>query len=230
MATSSFASLWSNREGQSQWLSFSIFLPTNENFLLLSRKNVTRKLMVILAVLLGFHLFMVFMRFGLGHLSLHGMISMFYFDDERNLPTLFSGVLILLCAVLLWHVAQFEVRRQGSLSFYWKALFAVTLFLFFDKVFSIHEIANHNRFKDIWPEGDGYSYYAWVVPYFFLATAVLMFFLKFLLKLPPKSRTKFLIAGGMYAGGAFGLESVGGKYQHAFGSDLNYALIISVEE
>jgi hypothetical protein len=198
--------------------------------LVLTPKNVTRKLLTCVAVLLVFHLITLYLRFGLGHLSLHGMIPMFNFDDERNVPTLFSGFLILLCAVVLWQVSQAEVQRGGKLSFYWKALFVVTMFLFFDEVFSIHEIANNKRFKHVWPEGDGYFHFAWVVPYFFLATAVLLFFIKFLLKLPARTRVQFLIAGGLYAGGALGMELLGGKYQHTYGIDLNYFLIITIEE
>jgi hypothetical protein len=158
------------------------------------------------------------------------MIPMFSFDDERNVPTLYSGILILLCAILLWKVSQSEDQRGTGLSFYWKALCAVTIFLFFDEMFSIHEIANHKKFQHVWPEGDGFFHFAWVVPYFFLGSAVLLFFIKFLLKLPFNTRIQFLSAGLIYAGGALGMELLGGKYMHANGFNLNYFLIITIEE
>jgi hypothetical protein len=198
--------------------------------LLLTSKIITRKLLIGVSVLLVFHLLTLFVKFGLGHLSFHGMIIMFSFDDERNVPTLYSGILILLCAVMLWKVARSQRELESGLSFYWKALCAVTIFLFFDEAFSIHEIANHKMFKGIWPEGNGYFHFAWVIPYFFLGTAVLLFFSRFLMRLPYKTRVQFISAGLIYAGGALGMELLGGKYKSSYGLNLNYFLIITVEE
>ena len=198
--------------------------------MLLTRKIITRKLLIGVSVLLVFHLITLYVQFGLGHLSLHGMISMFSFDDERNVPTLYSGILILLCAVMLWKVSGVKDELQSGLSFYWKALCAVTIFLFLDEMFSIHEIANHKKFKGFWPEGNGFFHFAWVVPYFFLGTAVLLFFIRFLMKLPYVTRIQFITAGIIYAGGALGMELLGGKYKHSYGLNLNYFLIITIEE
>jgi hypothetical protein len=196
----------------------------------LTPKTVTRKLLIGVFVLLVCHFLVLYARFGRGHLSLHGFIVMFNLDDERNVPTLFSGFLIFLCVAMLWKVAKSESKIQSKLTFYWKALCAVTIFLFFDEMFSIHEIANHKSFKNIWPAGDGFFHFAWVVPYFFLGTAALLFFTRFLMQLPAITRFEFITAGIIYAGGALGMELVGGKYNSVHGFNLNYFLIIAVEE
>lgn len=198
--------------------------------LLLTPKLITRKLLIGASVLLALHLITLFLRFGLGHLSLHGMIPMFSFDDERNIPTLYSGFLILLCGLFLWKISKTSTEHENGLSFYWKALSVITIFLFFDEMFSIHEIANHKSFRGIWPKGNGFFYFAWVVPYFFLATGTLLFFIRFLLRLPFATRIRFVLAGLTYAGGALGMELLGGKYQDSFGINLNYYLIITIEE
>lgn len=198
--------------------------------MILTPKIITRKLLFAIGLLLICHLFVLYLRFGLGHLTLHGMISMFNFDDERNLPTLFSGLLILSCAVTLWRVSKTKTENQAGLTFYWKALSAFTLFLFLDEIFSIHEIANHKMFKDIWPYGDGFFYFAWVVPYLFLVGVAFLFFIKFLMKLPAATRIQFITAGAIYAGGALGMELIGGKYHHHNGPNVYYFVIITIEE
>ena len=181
-------------------------------------------------MLLVLHLTVLYLRFGRGHITLHGTIPMFNFDEERNIPTLYSGILILLCTIMLWKVSRSAGEVRNGLSFYWKALCAVTIFLFLDEMFGIHEIANRKQFRDLYPDGDGYLYFPWVLPYFFLGTAVLLFFVRFLLKLPYTTRLQFITAGIIYAGGALGMELVGGKYQDSYGLNLNYFLIITIEE
>lgn len=62
--------------------------------------------------------------------------------------------------------------------------------------------------------------------------------LRFLVKLPGRTRLHFLTGGGLFLAGAIMMEMIGGDYWAAHGwavdgsdkADLHYALIVSVEE
>jgi hypothetical protein len=58
----------------------------------------------------------------------------------------------------------------------------------------------------------------------------LLIYFKFLLHLPPQTRRIFLLAAGLYVGGALGVELIHGHYLDLYGKDLVYALIAAVEE
>ena len=59
--------------------------------------------------------------------------------------------------------------------------------------------------------------YAWVVPGLVLVGAVFLLYARFLWRLPPRTRWRFLVAGGLYVGGALGMELLGGKLHTELG-------------
>lgn len=58
-----------------------------------------------------------------------------------------------------------------------------------------------------------------------------LFYLKFLLRLPAKTRFRFVLAATLYLGGCLGFEFIGGWYAEANGvQSLTYNLITTVEK
>lgn len=100
-----------------------------------------------------------------------------------------------------------------------------------DEAFSYHERLLgpfRNLLGDALPSA---FYYAWVVPAIVLVLLLALFFARFLMRLPAKTRHAFLLAGALYIGGSIGFEMIGGHYVASGGpEDLTYYLVTSAEE
>src|SRR5690606_3455097 len=98
-----------------------------------------------------------------------------------------------------------------------------------DEATGVHEVA-------IEPlrEGLGLSgvfHFAWVIPGMPLVALVGLAYLPFLLAQPGRTRLVFLVAGPLHAGGALGMELVGGKMLSLYGEgSLAYRIAFSTEE
>jgi hypothetical protein len=177
-----------------------------------------------------FHILVAAYRFAIGGAFSEWVYVLFCVDEERNVPTLYSAIVILICALMTRKISRSTDYVPANLAFYWKALSVMMFFLFVDEAFCVHELWNGRRFKNLWPEGNGFFKFAWVIPYVILVAAVGSFFIRFLLRLPRATRVQFIIAGCMYVFGALGMELVGSKYVTAFGFDFGYYLLVVIEE
>lgn len=191
------------------------------------RKILVLLLSVFLVLLLAHIVSMIFW-FALGHPSVFGFVQLFNFDDEVNFPSLFSGLCILLSSALLFLIAQIH-KNEGSSHLSWTFLAAIFLFLAVDEVASIHEMAIEPLRNNL--NATGVFYFAWILPYG-LATLILgVSYLRFLIALPNKTMKLFLTAGGLYVGGAIGMEMVSGRYAEVHGLyNFPYGLLITIEE
>ena len=150
-------------------------------------------------------------------------------DKEMSLPTFYSVYAIQACALLLGAIAYLvEVRRERYLR-HWQMLSLTFFYLSFDEALSLHE-------KAIKPIGDffdtsGVLHYAWVIPAAVLVAVFFLAYLKFLLALPAKIRSLFVIGGGVFVLGALGMEMVGGQFvmMGLYNSYL-YTLLVNCEE
>lgn len=143
----------------------------------------------------------------------------FDFNQEQNVPTFFSVVILLLATGLLFLVHAFrkQDRKDGRK---WLLLGCVFLFMALDESVQIHEyIANVVRPR-LPTDLRGFLYWAWVVPYGALVLAVGAYFLGFVLRLPILTRNLFLLSGAMFVSGAIGLELFEGYFYKLY--DLNH--------
>ncbi|MTI21385.1 hypothetical protein E1176_10170 [Fulvivirga sp. RKSG066] len=63
---------------------------------------------------------------------------LFDFDYERNIPTLFSSILLLIASALMWFIS-WECRYKASHYKHWMGLSFVFLFMTVDEFASLHE-------------------------------------------------------------------------------------------
>ena len=113
----------------------------------------------------------------------------------------------------------------------WAVLAFWFLGVAYDEAFRVHELLIVPFRQLLGNSNLGIFYFAWVIPGFALILALALFFLKFLLRLPASTRTKFILAAALYIGGSLGLELVGGSYAEVHGlENLTYNLIATVEE
>lgn len=134
-------------------------------------------------------------------------IAAFDLNREFSLPSIYSGAAILFCAALLALTASTE-KRRGNPFVGWAGMSAVFAFLALDEVFAIHEKLNDPLRAALHTSG-GVLRYAWVIPYLILAGVFAAVYLPFLLRLPARTRNRFVISGLVFVFGAVGCELVG---------------------
>jgi hypothetical protein len=77
----------------------------------------------------------------------------------------------------------------------------------------------------------GLLYYAWVIPAVIALLILSVVYLRFVLDLPRKTRTVFLIAAVLYVGGALGLEMFEGNLNEMGRyMDPTYVILVTIEE
>lgn len=134
-------------------------------------------------------------------------IAAFDLNRELSLPSVYSGCAILLCAGLLASAAAGE-RRRGKPFIGWAGMSGVFAFLAADETLALHEKLNDPLRAALHTSG-GVLHYAWVIPYLILAAGFAAVYLPFLLRLPARTRNRFVLAGIVFVFGAVGCELIG---------------------
>lgn len=191
--------------------------------------KVVRFLFFTTAVLVVLNLLAILVKFGGGYEQALGFVPGFSLDKEANIPTFFSGLILLLSGFLFGIIAWYRKRKQEGFVLHWGILSAVFVFMALDEVASFHE----NLILPIRSSLNlsGIFYYSWVVVGLLFLLAFAASYLKFFFSLSTTYRLGFFLAGFAYICGALGMELVGGYYAEHYGlENLPYALITTVEE
>ncbi len=194
----------------------------------IQNKDIFLKLVYFILLLLSANIIGIIIRLYFNHDYVHGLIPLFNFDAEKNIPTLYSSFTIIICSILLLVIALTH-KKRGSPYFLWIGLAVIFLFLSIDEIASIHE-----RLTDPVREtlnASGLLYFAWVIPYGIALVLFIAFYLKFLFALPKKIMILFIISGSLFVSGAIGFELLGGRYSELYGRDnLVYSVFYTCEE
>ncbi len=154
------------------------------------------------------------------------IIRFFDFNLENNVPTWFSVLILAFSALLLFVIYQHKKSNGVKAAYYWLVLGCIFVFLSLDECVQIHEeVANIMRPR-LGADVSGFLYWAWVVPYGIFVLTVIIFFLRFVLALPTKTRNLFFLSGFMYIGGALGLELLEGYFFKLYGLNHIYNRIL----
>lgn len=172
-----------------------------------------------------------FSRLALGYDYLKGFVPLFNLDAEGNIPTYFSVLLMLFAALLLAVIAVFYRKQKIPHVSKWAILSFGFLSMAFDEAFQVHERLI-SPFRTLLGDNNlGVFYFAWVIPGIALVIVFGLFFLRFLMHLPSRTRRRFLIAATLYIGGTIGFELIGGRYVELHGArNWMYIMIATVEE
>jgi hypothetical protein len=190
--------------------------------------QIFRKILYLLLLLLGANLLGIFSKLYLGHDQLYGLIPLFDFNTEKNIPTLYSAIALLTAGALLAFVASNYKRRKAPYML-WVGLSVIFIFLSVDEQASIHE-STGRVIKQV-STTSGALFYAWVIPYGIGLLVFFMIYARFTFRLPNPTRNLFLASGFIYVSGAMGLEMLGGiQFQISGTRNLIYALLYTCEE
>ena len=150
-------------------------------------------------------------------------------DQEINIPTCFSTLLLFLSAILLAVIASLQKNRTENYPFHWALLSVIFLYLSVDETAGLHELFNKPIKLNLNPSGAFEN--GWVIVAIPLVVLFGVVYLRFITHLPRKTRISFLLSGSIYIAGAIGFELIGAGYVSQHGIDnLTYAMIVTIEE
>lgn len=173
-----------------------------------------------------------FSKFVLGHDTLKWLVRLFYVDMEKNIPTFFSVLLLIFSSLLLAIITLINRKKRTVHVLKWAILSSGFMYLAYDEAFQVHEKLIKPIRILLGGDNLGVFYFAWVIPGIALVLVLALFFLRFMLHLPTKTRLSFLVAVILFIGGAIGVELIGGRYAELNGTqNLMYSMIIvTIEE
>lgn len=191
------------------------------------RKFLTYNL-ILIAILLAGNITGIIFKFGFNHDYVYGLVPLFNFDTETNIPTIYSAIALLFSSFLLFNIGHKNKLASAPYAA-WLALALIFIFLAIDETFIIHE----NLIVPVRESlgTSGLFFYAWVIPYGIGLLFFLLIFSKFLITLPKKSLIYFVASGTIFVTGAIGFELIGGQHAEIHGQvNVAYALITTTEE
>lgn len=180
------------------------------------------------AALIAAHLVLLAITVVTGRDYIFGLVPLFDLDVENNVPSFFSGSLLLLNGILIWLVAQLPFLSHHSRV--WYVLAGVFVFLSCDELFGVHEHLTR-PFREAL-RTSALLYYPWVIGYAVPVLTLIVWFIPSWRSLDAPARTRLVTAGVLYFMGAVVMELIGGAYDEAFGHDrtLAWGLLVAVEE
>lgn len=152
-------------------------------------------------------------------------------DGEYNVPALFSFLLLITASALLAFIALLERQRRTADAGKWAILSAGFLLMALDEAVSVHERLIEPLRVLLGGTHLGIFFFAWVIPAIGLVIVLGVFFLPFLLRLPRRAASAFVLAAGIYLGGALGIELFEGWWREQHGHrNAVYHVLVSLEE
>jgi len=171
------------------------------------------------------------MRFGFGFTSKSSLsfIRLFDLNEEANIPTWFSSIMLVSCSAMIALIGLAKRAIGDRWMRHWLALSVIFLLMSLDEIASIHE--RTSRLLHIIFELSPILTNAWVLLALPLLTLLLFLYARFLLYLPRRTLWLFLLSGAIYIGGVMGVEMFSGLMKYNYGTaDLRFALMTTLEE
>jgi len=152
-------------------------------------------------------------------------LDLFSVNAEETIPTWYATLLLFGAAVLLALIG----RAHSTDRRYWLGLAVIFLYLSVDEGAVIHEMLTDPLQAAF--DTSGYLEFAWLIAAIPLVLLVGLLYLRFVLRLPGRTRSLFIVAGGLYIGGAVVVEAFSAN-RYAIGGGVTYAYlaIASIEE
>lgn len=154
------------------------------------------------------------------------IIRWFDFNLESNVPTWFSVIILAFAAMLFFIIYMQKKSNNIKSAHYWLTLCFIFLFISLDESVQVHEEVAKILRPSVSNDMSGLLYWAWVIPYGIFAVAAAVYFMRFVLSLPAKTRNLFILAGGMYIFGALILEFAEGHLYVKYGLNHIYNRIL----
>ena len=164
----------------------------------------------------------------LGRADLEEFLIAVDVDAEANIPTWYSVITLLGCAVLLGAIASRVRKAGGRYAGHWRWLGILFVALSIDEMAELHE--HLGRLQSIW-DTHGIFYFAWVIPGAAFVAVVGLLYARFLAHLPARTRRRFVLSAVVYVTGVLGVEAISGWRAETMGmNNMTHSCIATVEE
>src|SRR5512142_3285394 len=132
---------------------------------LVVRRRVAVVLGASILVLLGLHLAVNVIRIVTGHGDMMGLLPLFDFWLEQNVPTLFSTLILVAASALLYYVHVLKRQQDPKATRHWQFLSWAFLYLAVDEFAELHEKLSKptQRITGFLP--GSFEHWGWVAPY-----------------------------------------------------------------
>ncbi|RDV15340.1 hypothetical protein DXT99_09780 [Pontibacter diazotrophicus] len=186
-----------------------------------------------LGALIGLCIFMAFVRgfyiYTTGNNTEDSLLMKFNMDFEQTLPTYVSTINLFIASALLALVSKFKRSIQDKYWLHWSILSFGFLFLSIDESISLHELLVDSVILDLFNISEQFHIGSSIL---ILSCAVIsiLFFSKFVLHLPNKTKVRFIISGVIFVFGAAGMEAIGGYILSDGYQKVAYNIGVIIEE
>ena len=151
------------------------------------------------------------------HRNLLGFVPFFYLDQEVGITTFFHVSILFMASVPLWFIYLYKKAHLDSYSTRWAILSLGFMLMAYDLATGLHRKltpvihsllgSSKNLFFHT-SNNLGIFRYAWVIPYLIIAIVCCIYFFKFWLSLPKRTRINFLVSAVLLLSGALGFELI----------------------
>ncbi len=157
------------------------------------------------------------------------VIDLFSVNTEETIPTWYSTILLFMAACGLAVIATGKRAEQDVYARHWIGLAVIFVYLSIDEGAAIHDILAEPLQKAF--STTGFLAFGWQIVAAPLLIIFALVYLRFLLQLPPRTRNLFILAGGLYVGGALIIEGISAnQWSLDGGVSFGYLTIATVEE
>lgn len=198
-------------------------------------KGAHRKILLIACAVLAAHCLAMLSKYGFGRDHVMGLVPMFDFYEEHNIPTYFSSINLLLTAALLYWIAEMVARTSRQMAIPWRVLCFGFLFMSIDEfcdarmiLSTLSKAALSSQNVTAIP----YFSVAWTIPITAIVILLAVYFIPFLLRLRQVYLINFAVAGTLFVFATLGLETIEGFHtiETKGVRDFTFMLYVTVEE
>ncbi len=201
----------------------------------LNHKRVAKYLYAVTCALTVVHIAVLIVYYWVDDEDKFDFVRLIDMDYEGNLPTLFSTLLFLFAAFLLYLLAQRAREESGDgktgIPGYtgWIGLSLVFCFLGLDEGAKMHEYVGD--FMERFIHAEGILYFPWVLPYLTVLAVLVVIYLPFYFRLPVTVRWRFFFAAALFISGAVFFDMLGGLEADRNGTtSMLYSGLYTIEE
>jgi len=192
-------------------------------------KKIPRILLIVFFILLVMDIVVIVASYLTGYKSMYGLVPLFIFDYENNIPTYFATLNLLLSSGLLYLIYRSYQDNSRAGSKYWLSLAVIFFVLSIDEGASLHELLIR-PLREWFDITEGIFYATWVIPGIIICLIFVLFFLKFYLRFPLRYKILFGISAVLFISGVIVLEIIDSLFWGESGNNLTYFFLTTVEE